>query len=681
MAAKGVKRQTIWRALCVHLVRWLPLVALFLAMPAWSQGVDQNWSLGAGQEPAVLQWLGPLTEGAVVLPPWRVADVAISADRVRLRMHDGSSAPGWWLTLTVAGATPQLQAHSLPEAPTTLVQEATKLAGQLALPGPWRSQHPKAPIVPAASASGLHFSVAARPVLTAWQTLRENNRLEILVLWLALILAAALALSRWLQTHRPTLPQMLGMAALLVLALIVRLLWAPQTLLHEFYHAANTTIFLTDPSLPSVHGEALSAPALLLHLLNHRDIENLFKLDLLGSVLSVPLLMALDAALFGWRPSVWLTGLLLALLPMHVRYSACEESWSWGLVLLCGSVVAWHAWLARPSWLHLTVCALSLVLATQMRPEWLLAPVALAAFWLLSGQSILRRRQLWVFLLPVAAFFLAHLLANAGASGHRPSRPNFAHYALLADGMTSPALLALGLLGTVWALRHGLWRPTLWVLGVHGALTAVELSFFANVGAYVERVQIVPVALVLPLAARAADALATWFSVRLAATAVALVAVAQFATRLPVVTRLSASQDEWEFLEETAPALPQHFSLLALSPTAAFGGYPELPLVRAHRSAEWLDLIAAHQHNAWPPPSADLVVYLGMSCWMEIADSAGNMQSVIDACRAARLHYALSPLVERNLLPRPDPPAHHLPPGPNGYLIGYYRAERLRAAR
>lgn len=642
-----------WNLALLLLLHLVPLPVHAQNLQPWH---PQPWHIAPQHEQEILQWLGPLREQSVVVPPWHVADVQVTPDRLRLRLASDETTPGWWLQLQVHGQPPILDAQMPPDAPPMLVEKTLTLTKILKLPGPWEPPPPPQP----------HLDP---PLTSPWHALLLQHRWLVLLFWLAFAVTGI----RQFVRHLPPRAEILGMSALLALSLTVRLLLSPRTLLHEFYRDAPETAFFVDPSRISGYGEGLGAPVLLLDLLHHGGVQDLFTFNLLGALLSIPALMALHVALFGPSRLVWLTGLLLALLPMHVRYAMSEETWSWSLLLLCVVAVQWLGWLRENQWPRLLLVVLGLALLLELRPEWLLVPLALAGLWLQDRQPIWRRPSLWLLGLPLLAFAVWRLAVLHPASAHPLHLPWPQYYALVEPTMTTP-LLTLLILAGILAMYPQHRLATWWLLAVHVGLTLLEFTYFSHPGAYAERVQIVPTALLLPFAAQAPLLLPQ--RQRLGIFIVTLLAVVQLIFRLHPVQRLTASQAEWQFLQETAPQLPQQFRLLTRVPDAPYAGMPDLPLVRAGRQVRMTDLVEAHRGQKWPQPGPDLLVYLGMSCWVELNEADVPRRAGIDACVAAQQHYQLEPLLVRILPPLPDPPADHVPM-PQGFPVGWYRAPGL----
>ena len=623
-----------------------------------------QWQIPAGAEVQVQAWLRPLAEDAALADGWVLRDIAVRGGEIRLGVTAPAQTERQWLV--VQPSTEDAVAVRCPTAVPAAVCAHVRaaLAGPRSGAAPWRGAlvEDEKPVPP----------------------LLRGPRPLVLGLWALLMLLGCLALpTLWRHCHRRQLLQALGAAAL---ALALRLGLAPQTLLKEFYHAALSTEFLADGSV-SRFGETTQAPALLIDQLFAVQMRGLFGIHLALAVLAVPAWMLLDAVLWGPTAATWLVGVLAATLPAFIRFSACEEAVPAVALLVPLTLATWSLWLRQPRLLWLALCVVSAMLAMLARPEMLALPVLhvtlLAAQEGRRALAALRRWSLWLGAVALGFIALPRLaVLLEPRQSHFSLRQLIALHAVgdaaMFDVLLLP-LLAIGLLAA-WRTQR---QRTLWLLAAHGLVTFASLGLFMTPGPLAWRMQVLPTLLLLPILARCGDLTPprrwpAWLRRRLgaglraAAAAVALLHVWLY--REPIARADSAQAQEWQFLGAVAPVLPQSFRLLARSGVGHVAALPPVVLRWAGKTARTVtDPVDHLRRGAWPEPGADLVVYLGMSCWLR-AGEAADMEVGPAACDAVRRRYHLEPLAVAALRPIPYPPAQHLPPDAAGYTVGFYRA-------
>lgn len=633
---------------------------------------DEPWPIPPQHEQQILQWILPLAENTEVANAWFLRDINVERTAVKLGLAQGADAQRTWVTLVheapgraglLAGET---RVQCPRDLPPPVCQKIVQVLEHPQHPGPWLQ-----PIVPL-------------PTQPFWLM---GPRPFVLLAWLALLVLGVRALRRSWKIQPFTRREQLATLLVVAVAAVVRLEFAPRAFLHELYKSASATEFLLTGAL-SPYGEAIGAPALLLDTLLGTGEQGLFALNLVLSVLSVPAMLLLDFALFGRRPASWLTALAVALWPMHVRFAACEEVWTASLALLALSLTAWRWFLVHKRTDLLAITALTTALLVQLRPEWLFVPVFHVTLLLaLEGPLGLIRlpwRRLLLFALPLIALLLWQV--RAVGPGHALELPG-AHIAQLwspIDPQTTSAwmtaLLCAGLVCSLFKRRRA--YLALWLLAMHLTLTLLEFAFFSTMGPYAQRVQIVPMGLLLPLVGLAGDMLAHFLPQPLAFALPVLGLTTQFFLHLPQITWQSAQQAEWNFLQEAAPKLPRHFRLLTRAGEGHVAAFPQYVLKRSGKDVPQsavLDTIERVERGDWPEPGPDLLVYEGMSCWL-FGDELGNVALPRQACEQVRAHYVLTPLEIRDLPPVPYPPIRHHPPGKNGFQVGFYRAAAWRSS-
>ena len=615
------------------------------------------------QEAAVLRWLLPLRLDRAVADGWLLRDVAILGDALTLTVAAPTGEPRLPVRVTrQAGGGSHLAVACDPMLPRAVCDRIGAVIGEAPESlQPWRPVHPPPPF--------------------QWPSPLRWPRPLVLALWLALAVLGVRELRTALAARPLTSTETWSTWGLVLAAIAVRLTWAPRTLLHELYKSALATEFLLDGTLAH-YGEAIQAPALVLDALTGAGVESLFAVNLLASIAAVPAMLLLDCALFGRRPEAWLGAVAVALLPLHVRFAACEEVWPASLALIAVSLAAWRQFLREPRPARLAVATVAMALLVQMRPEWLLLPLAHAALVLAAPDRVPLRRLPWLALGLAATVLAAVALPQLAAIGPgqplQLPRPHvLALWAPLDPAGTSPALSGLLALGAAAALTSHHRRFALFLLGLHVALTLLEFSFFSTAGPYAQRVQLVPHALLMPFLGVAAAALRRWVPSPLALALPLLVCCLQLATRLDVVIWRSALQAEWDFQREAVPLLPTPIRLIARAGPGNVDAFPTFLLARAAKVWTQFDPIEIHTRQQWPQPGAELIVYLGMTSWL-YGDELHDVDLPRRACEDVRQRYQLTPIATRDLAPVAYPPIRHHPPGRNGWRVGFYRATTWR---
>jgi hypothetical protein len=634
-------------------------------LPPREQPAAPAWVIPEHQEAAVLAWLGPLTDGAQLTPTWRVADVAIAPDALRLNLQGKPPQPEPnavaepnWVTLRLDCTPPKLAVELPPRLPPEIAQTVQVAAAALKMPGPFQLAQP----------------VARSQPIVSWQLLA----LAYLTLRFFSVLAALLA-AVWLFGRLPR-SLLLPYLALTLLAGVARAWLSPATFLHEFYHV--------DEALSSLAGQpgffnGYEGPALYSALVPwlHWDPSWLFAVNFLASTLTVPALARLAATLWDDERAGLAAGLLLALSPLHLRWGAAEDQWILATAWAVLALAAWLDALAQDDWLAALVALLAAVLAMHARPELLPFPVLLLGLalahrraWLLPW---LRTRRAWLTLVvaAVALWPMALLLL------HRPEAPraslehlqpwrasqwrNVAWTPLFLQ-ILSVVALALALFGRRWSVLVLLLGAAVW--------TALPMLFYGPNGPFLERTQLLSTAWLLAIVAGALPLLlrAVPQPVWLAGLLLAMLVAVQ--DRYPAITAIHAQQREWLFLRDTVPKLAPPKRLLALSghtldrfPVVLFAPDAQPTLLSQEEA------VTAHR---WPVPGADLLYYQSMACWFAEPDEPMPPPGMHPRCAAVRDHYVLQPVAVTELAGPVGPLLR--PTQGGGYQVGFFRLIEAR---
>ena len=627
-------------------------------LPPQERPATPAWVISARQETAVLQWLGPLTDGAAVTPDWRVADVAIDPDGLRLRLRDRSERPGAWVSLRLDGQPPALLVTLPPGLPVAVGTAVRAHAAALPLPGPFELRQP----------------TARPPPVVSWNLLAAAY----LTLRFFSVLTALLA-AVWLVRRLPR-PLWLPYAALTVLAALARAWLSPATFLHEFYHV--------DEALSALAGQpgffnGYEGPALYSALVawRHWDPSWMFAVNALAATLTVPALARLAAVLWRDERAGLVAGLLLALSPMHLRWGAAEDQWILGAAWAVLALAAWLDAMVTDDWLATLLALLAGVLAVHSRPELMPFPALLAALavvhrrgWL---RSWLQTRAAWLTLAIAALAFwpIVLLLINRP----QPPQATFLHLQpwrgsqWLNAAWTPLPLQVLSAVGLALALLTRNWALLLVALGAV-VWTALPMVFYGPNGPFLERTQLLSTALLLAIAAGVVPQLLGALPQRvwLAAILVAMLVAVQ--DRFAAITAVHAQQREWLFLRDQVPQLPTPRRLIALS-GKTLDRFPIMLFAPDHQPTllSQEDIVTTRR---WPAPGEDLLYYQSMACWFAEPDEPVVPRGMHPRCAAVRDHFVMTPVAVTEIAGPVGPLLR--PTQASGYQIGFFRLAALR---
>ena len=480
-------------------------------------------------------------------------------------------------------------------------------------------------------------------------------------------------------------------ALLFALALALRLGLSPRTFLHEYYHIAESPRFLLDPVGYLPHG--ITGPVLysLANACFGGDERAIFATNALLASLSIPAVIFFDLALFGRWPRALLAGLLVCLLPLHLRFSASEELWIPGILFTLWSLAAWLHFLATRSRLALGVAVLALALAVQCRSELMVLPafhlllcLALrpaALRWpTLPSRPLLAGAGLLLLLVSTRLGALLHLWKDAPKSSLPGLGALRAGTVLLDAEATAPLLLALAVLGSLYGLRRWPARYA-WLLLLTAAYVVIPLSAFDN-RPCIYRTQMFSVVLACVAAAGVPDLIAAFgrrrFTLPLAWGGCALLALAALWGGRAFVTEHFDQQQEFTFLESVVPRLPVRATLITLADAGGgrFDAFPEFLLERNVKDFTLHDLEARGVGDLRARPGRPLLFYQGMYCYF--TQTAEPVDPMHKRCQAIRAHYAMKPLLVRTLHARGYSTMHYARKGQGPYEIGFFEITGLR---
>jgi hypothetical protein len=630
------------------------LLALWLPWPA----LAQDAVLPEGSEAAVLAWLQPLAMDKPVTADWTLRDVGLDRGHLLLTLQ-GPGAQTLQATVVYPGV---LQC---PEAQQKAVCQALQdaLAQQPRAPSPWLVVEPAGEGKREIERAGLQFPEhdTTRPA-----------RWTLLAVWLALLVGLLQVL--WQLARKSPAPLWFWPLTVTMLGLAVRLSLAPRGLQHEMFHADESLGFLAGAS-HFANGEAVPALVNALNLVFHGADQTLYTLTLVAAVLAMPAIIWFAVELTGhWRVAV-LAGLLLAIAPAHIHFSASEEFGIDGVTLALLSWAAWLRWLRDRSGLLLLIATTSGVLAMQTRPEFALLPLMhltlmIAVLPLRALPAVGLRKELWLALV-LAALACWHVPLDIQMRGGFPG------FSPLAVQNIVPRLIWLDPQLSIWpvllwlvpAVLFGLfsrrgWWLVAWALG----LAVLLLGLYVADGAYAWRMQLVPEVLTCVLAAWMVGVLPRLLLIP--SLLVLVLASVQLASAARFIRQPGLTERQYRFEMQHVRDLPPHAEILAV--LSAQIDHP--PRFGHLQPAETRILRDAADLQHLPPPGPNQVFLQSAACWVRWPADKQDLRDMQPVCRAVHEKYRLEPIAEMDLPPTREPPLAWAPvPGPNGYRIGYYR--------
>lgn len=504
-----------------------------------------------------------------------------------------------------------------------------------------------------------------------------------------LLLGTAYILRREWRAAPPAPLAVALLAAVWAAGLALRLLLSPHTFLHEYYHIAETISGHLTGSIVPAYGH--TGPVLFRVVAavvgRPSDVAVIFVTNAVLASLAIPAVALLDLALLRSWPRALCAAVLLAVLPLHLRFSAAEDLFVTALSFGLWAAALFALALRTRRLVDLLCAALALALAMQTRPEMLFFPAVLVVLVLATAPRQWRMLFAWPTLLALgvlAALLVPRLIELHGVLTSSPSPPaalpslqHFLATLVLLDPAVTPPLYWLLLLG---GLAWGAWRAPgviAWVVAVFFGYTLFSMSMFDN-PPYRLRAQLLPTSFTVLAAAGIAPAwLALWRRRRrlgVLSGGLALLAVATLlvASGRGFVTELRDQQLEWAFLERSVPQLPEQGTLLAAVQVGGrnLDAFPDVLLARAQKRYALVDVRqAARGEVAWPQADGELLFYQGMFCYFAFFEEPPP-EPMTEFCRAVHERYVAEPLLVEEL----DVPGFSLlryadPP----YRIGFFR--------
>lgn len=505
--------------------------------------------------------------------------------------------------------------------------------------------------------------------------------------FVVLLVGSVLVLWRELRAQRPPRGPVLALAAVSLAALIVRWFVSPWTFLHEYYHIAITVPAYFTGVMPLYGNTGPALFRMMAAILGRQDVDVIFLTSVLISSLAVPALALLDLALFGQWPRAVVGAVVLAVLPLHLRFSAAEDLFVLAVTFGLWTLALFALYLRSGRTADALLCALALALAMQVRPEMLIFPAVVLALMLLHRPRSWRVLFAWRTWLAAALVLtlmvprLFELPAVLGASTAHSTPPDvqryLSHLMLLQPEVTPRLHLIMLAFGALWGIRRapGL---VLWAASTFLVYTVAALTLFDN-PPYNLRSQLLPTSLVMIVAAGAGPLwMACWGearrqqAVRIGTLALAAFAAFVLITSHGFVTELRDQQLEWAFLERTVPQLPERGTLLTAVDAGGnnLDGFPLFLLTASQKSYDFVDVRRlAKREAAWPDPDAETIFYHGMFCYFALEADA-TVNPMTDFCQAVHERYTLEPLFVETLHTQGYSHLYYAEPP---YRIGFYR--------
>lgn len=523
-------------------------------------------------------------------------------------------------------------------------------------------------------------------------TLLAWTHATILVTLLALVFLAARAGRSALRRATPETRRLwAGLAALAALAYALRLWVSPHAFVHENFHAHDALEHAFFAHGPRGFGELGAAIYRALASVFGARAELIFHTHAVLSTLGVAALVLVDLALFGRPARALFAGLLLAVLPAHLRYSSGEDLFAPALAFaLAGLALLTFAIRVRSLGAALAA-GFAAALAAQGRTELFVWPViGLVVLAATEGVRALWRRETGVALVAFVAAALPRLIDLATEGGSRaalrfspPAFDELANALALFDADAhTPVLWTLAAVGAAYGLAR--------VPRVHAALllgavafTVLPLCFFNNASANV-RLQLPALPFVVLLAAtgfevaRAAMAMAlrTPTLQRVAASAMALAfAGTTLGMRVPYVLLPGHEEAQWDFQKRMVAHLPAQGVLLAAFQPGprALDAFPRLLLEQHGKRLVPYDQRIAHASGHWPKPDTEVHYYEGLHCYFTFLDEPPPAERN-PHCASVRERFRLEPVMVADLAPTRLYPFHYAHGGRRTFRVGLYRA-------
>ena len=525
--------------------------------------------------------------------------------------------------------------------------------------------------------------------------------IQLALLWLDLALIVGLVAAWLVRTPPPKPPRssLLVSVAILLLALALRAVVSPHTLIHENAHGYEylRSAFIGE-GYP-YHGAGYYAFFRLVTAVTGPHPQAVFWGNALLSALTALLLIPTGRLVTGNREVGEYAALVYALWPATLRIAASESMFPLALFLALASLWAWLSALRSGDPLRYLLAGLLLAFVVQVRPIMALWPavVLVSSITQPSWRAQFRRAWPWLALgacAVVCSGWIAFRILDFKAQGVHgmvdlsPARAlvlAFSQTNLLWNpGWTPFAVLGTGILGLVVAIRHD--RRFLVTACVGLALLA-WFGLAPSQGAEPSQLRLQsPLQLVFVLCAGFGLA---WLAALLPrpprrAGSILLIAVVTTSSslRFDAVGETFNPQQELAFLADTVRDLPPECMVVTADKFMA-----DRVLVTEF-PGWWLDgprtsLDAVEDEASLPDLWPCVLWYRGLTCqsftWQERGAGRVPASGVREECSQVEEMYELTPLAEHSFENRPYLGYIQVPR--DTVEIGFYRVGMLESHR
>lgn len=493
----------------------------------------------------------------------------------------------------------------------------------------------------------------------------------------------------------------LPIVVLFAVAIGLRLFMSPHAFLHEFYHHTHDFgAFLCGLALQPLHGDVSSALLRVMVAMFGGMEETLFNMHAVMASLTVVAVVFLDYVLFGRWDRALFSGLILAILPHHLRFSASESAiipaalfatWALAAVVDYSDTGRVESLVATSSATILTAyCRAELIVFIAVPVVFaLVVRGRRAAGHVLSPLAILA----WGFVAVAVLLRVAHLVLGGGDAVtlgdiatdvpdrlklvFDPSDPRSAY--VLADTVaTSPVTWGLILLGSVWAWTRGYRRDIVALVGLTLGY-AISISFLFRNYPYIHRTHV----FVEPLLAISAGGVWTFVRERSPAASIrgallvllVVIAGTVLLTHSEYVTAPTDATAEMEFLAGAIPQLPETAGVLAFTDShrTEMDVFPVYMLYKLGcKDVRLIDLRACLDgREPWPEPKGDIVYYQGMACFF--FNDGTPPAPMHPRCLEVHRRYQLEPVATTDVVAQPSSEMRYSGDGNGPWTIGFYR--------
>jgi hypothetical protein len=535
-------------------------------------------------------------------------------------------------------------------------------------------------------------------------------RLSLLLLFL-LMAAAALRIAT--SPARGPVPwrHLAGVAGLTLLAGVLRFTMSPHAFLHEYYHhGVFVPELLSSPGFQANYGEVGPALYRLVHLVIGGPGETaIFATNAVLATLTIPALIALDLALFRAWPRALFAGLILAVLPQHLRFSGAEDPVIPATLFAVASAAFAVSWVDSRRTVALVGAVAATALTMQSRTELMAWPLFLfLLLWAARGRAGLRallRPELLAAAGVLAVLVLPRLdrIVNPPADvlpvqvtpgtwwRHVAPLLNPFHedyrFVVLWPSVTPPFLWLLVAAGAVRAWRRD---RSAW-LGVAGVVFGyvVVTTWIHSNPPFLIRTQVfgtpwcaVLAAGALPLAIDLSARLSHPVPRRILVAILPALVLAGLATHGSWVVRPTEAWQEFEFLREQVPRLPPDARVLTIVEPGArdMDAFPAFLLERTgRRDVRLIDLRAVLDgRESWPDPGPDLVFFQGMFCHFSFFAVDPPPDPLADRCLRVQERYRMVPWATATLDGVPGSHMAYSKGGVGPWDVGLFQVTGLR---